>query len=153
MGSPSQFIFQRAVNLLAADTTTFASNSDEAPKMVLIKDAFVPSLTLTYADISPILADFTGYAAIGAATGTQNTAEDPLTSDYLLQFKAPVGGFRWETADASPNQTIYGWACIDDQNSNVYYSALFDTPIPLTGINQVVEIDTADIRYILGGVS
>lgn len=149
--------FQQMVNLLAADTTTFADpGADTCPHVILIKASFTPAPDLEWATLTDNEADFDGYiqAGIGAATGTQNTALDPLTADYLLQLKPPLGGFRWETAglDNLP-QTIYGFAIGNPDSAVLYYSARFPEAITLNGVNQVIEVEDAQIRFTPIGVS
>lgn len=155
MGLPTMAVFQAAVNLLSADTLTFAATGDAAPTVRLVKEPFTPSMQLTPAAMAAIEATFAGYAGIGAATGTQNTGQDPLSSDYLLQLKPPAGGFRWETGGGfTGTQTITGWyiGTSESPDTALLYSALFTTPIVLTAPNQVIEIPSVELRYLVGGV-
>src|SRR6266404_3262845 len=106
--------FQHMVDGVASDTTALANilNADVPGHVVLFKAPFTPMPDLDPVAMLLTQADFDGYVAngISSATGTQNTALDPLTSDYLLQLKLPVGGFRWETTGTTNlPQTIYGF--------------------------------------------
>lgn len=154
VGNP---IFQHMVDLLAADTTSFANgvNADLPGHVILIKEAFTPSPDIDPLALQAIEADFTGYTTggISSSTGTQNTAMDPLTSDYLLQLKQPAGGFRWETTGTTNlPQTIYGYAVLDLDTPRCYWSALFDTPVVLTAQNQTVQVDQPQLAFSLAGV-
>lgn len=157
MAAITQPTFNRMIDELAADTTTFANpDGDACPHVILCNQPFTPALTLTYADLAAIEADFDGYIANGksADTGTQNTAFDPLTSQYLLQLKVPAGGFRWETTGlGNLPQTIYGFGVGSFDSTNLYFAALFPTPIVLTAVNQVVEVVLAQLSFTPVGVS
>lgn len=148
--TPSQLIFERFGVLLAADTTTLAPAADP-PAVMLVKDVFTPSLTLIPADL--VEADFDGYAQIAAPVGAQQQTLDPNTGDSLVRMKPPAGGWFWETTGITNlPQTIYGFALINDAQTAIYGSELFDEPFVLTATNQQILIDNVIFRMLLNSV-
>jgi hypothetical protein len=149
MQSPTQVIMTALSTLLGADAGTLA----QALVVGLIKHAFVPTL-------APVLlaadeADFDGYAPIAVGAATRPTAFDPATGDRMLDIPPPAGGYRWETTGATNlAQTIYGWYVGDDVIGTgvIFETGLFDAPIILNGIDQLVEVPQILIRMLAGGV-
>lgn len=134
---------QAMLDFLAGSASWFNDN----PNVVLrlAKAPFTPSPTLTWAQFDDILADFDGYTdkvcGSPAVTGL-----DPVSGLYQLWAPPPAGGFRWETTGTTNlPETIYGFALGNSDSSTLYASALFDTPVVLTDVNQVVEVLSATL--------
>lgn len=131
-------LFQRRDVLLAADTTTLAPAADP-PFIRLSMEAFTPSVGTVVADI--VAPTFDGYGDILCAVGAQLQSIDPVDGDSQIEIKAPLGGWRWETTGVTNlPMSIFGWAQINDAETIVFGSELFDEPIILTGVNQSITI-------------
>lgn len=154
MATASDLVQRRGPSLLAADAETFAGGGDALPFVRLIAGEFTPARDMDLAALLLMEADFDGYTAgIGAVSGTQNTAVDPLTQDSLLQLKEPAGGFRWVTADTPGiDQTIFGWIATDSEGTRWFAADLFNPPIVLNGPLQVVEVEGVTLRFLLNGI-
>jgi len=134
-----------AANLLAADTATLAAVS--ANKIALVKAPFTPGEDIALADLT--LADFDGSTAIDVTSGTQPTAYDPNNNDRIIDLKPPAGGFRFETTGTTHlPQTIYGYVLLDNALAVVLATALLDTPVVLSAIDQRVDLGAPTIRQL-----
>lgn len=143
MAQPSQALLNRLNVLLAGDTTTLAPAAGGV-KVHLAQNAFAPSLSLALGSLTE--ATFTGYAALLAPTGAQQSFSDPSTGNLVVQLIEPLGGWHWATTAAtSLPQTIYGFYVTDNGTATLYGSALFTTPITLTATGQGVDI--AQVRF------
>jgi hypothetical protein len=137
----SQAVAERAMTLLAADTTTI---NDHA-LVQLVKAPFTPGPGLTMAGIT--LATFTGSAAKTLATTGWEESLDPSTGEVRLDANGPANGFRWETTDTvGLNQTIYGVAVMSSTSTTLLGSSLLpDGPITLTGANQSIIVNPPSV--------
>jgi len=148
----SQALREAMVNLLAADAATLAPAAGDENKLALVKTAFVPAETLLIGDVT--LADFDGSTPLLVEDGTQPTALDPFTNDSIIDLLPPAGGFRWETTGVTNlPQTIFGYVLMNEAGTTLLASALFDTPIELTAINQRIDVDAAELRIPAGAIS
>ena len=118
---PTLAIREQAMKLLAADTTTLAQAAN-ANVMALVMNNIAPSESIVLADLT--LATFDGATPLAIGLGTQAEGLDPATSDALIDFKNPVGGFRWETTGITNlPQTIYAYAVLNAALDTVLASA------------------------------
>jgi len=126
-----------AFSRLASDTATLAQAA--APNhMVLIMEPFNPSEAIVAADLTP--ATFDGATPLEVVLGTQASGFEPGTDDSRIDILPPIGGFRWETTGITNlPQTIHGYALMNEAQTVVYATAIFETPKVLTAINQVVD--------------
>jgi len=145
---PSQFIIDRVRALLAGDTTTLAAAA--AMKVRLAQAAFVPGPTLTIASFT--IATFTGYADLLAGIGTAQQFNDP-GGGRVAQLLEPAGGWHWQaTAGTGLPQTIYGYYVVDNGATQLYGSALFTTPVVLSGTGDAVDIPQIRITLPAGAL-
>jgi hypothetical protein len=143
---PSLAIREKAMQLLAADTATLAQAAN-ALHMWLVKSSFVPAEALVLADVT--LADFDGSTPLDVGLNTQPEAQNPGTTDSVIDLKAPAGGWRWETTGVTNlPQTIYGYVLTTNDDTTVYASALLESPVELTAVNQRVEGLDASITQL-----
>ncbi len=141
---PTLAIREKAMQLLAADAASLAPADPNGNKMALVMAAFVPAESLVFADLT--LATFDGSTPIVSGGGTQPEALQPSTNDSVIDLKPPAGGFRWETTGLTNlPQTIFGAVLLNNAADLLLASALFDTPITLTAVNQRVEFNEAEI--------
>jgi len=147
---PTLEIFNQLTILLAADTATIAPAANP-PKLKLSKAAFTPNQNNVPADFTE--ADFDGYAPIAAIVGAQNVGVDPLTQERLVEMKIPAGGWRWVvTGLTNLPQQIFGAYLTDNAGAIVFGAALFDGPITLDNLPQVVEVGSVTFRFRFNGV-
>lgn len=147
---PTFAVFDRLALMLAHDTGTLAPAANP-PKLHLSKQAFTPNQGNIPADF--LEADYGGYAAIACVVGNQNVAIDPLTGERLAEMKVPAGGWRFPcTALTNTPQQIFGAYLMNDAGTEIYGSALFESPIPIDTIAQVVEVDAVTFRFRFTGV-
>lgn len=143
MAQPTQTLLNRLNALLAADTTTLAPAAGGV-KVHLAQNSFAPSLSLGLASLTE--ASFTGYAALLAAVGTQQSFQDPTTGNGIVQLIEPLGGWHWASSAATGlPQTIYGFYVTDNGTATLYGAALFSSPVTLTAQGQ--GIDVAQVRF------
>ncbi len=143
--TPTNTILQRIVDLLAADTTTFAS-ATLAVRVHLAKAAFTPAPTRVIGDFTE--ANFTGFAAKLAAVNAQQSFFDPTSGMRILQLIEPVGGWHWQCGDGLQlPQTIYGFYCTDNGNTTVYGSQLLPQPVVLTATLDAVDIGQVRLSF------
>jgi len=148
--TPSQAIFEKRDQLLAADTATLAPAA-LALHVHLIKAPFTPSPTLVWADISADVATFDGYLELDSEVGAQLQSVNPLTGASQVTLKVPAGGWRWETTGLTDlPQAIWGFALTDNGDTTLFGSELFDEPITLTAVNQEVTIDKVQYSTLPG---
>jgi len=147
---PTDYIFNQLAALLAADTGTLAP-ATLPPQLVPVKAPFTPGVGLVVGALT--LADFATSTAISTIVGSQNAVQNPLTFERMVEMKIPAGGWRWTvTALTNLPQTIYGVALLDNTLAIVYGAALLPTPILLTTVGQVVEIDNIQFVFLLNGI-
>lgn len=128
-----------AITRLASDTATLAQAVNENV-MQLVKNDIIPSEDLVIGDVE--LADFDGSAALDVVLGTQPTGFEPGTDDSIIHIEPAAGTWRWETTGLTNlPQTIYGWVLMNAAKDTVLASGKFETPLDLTIVNQVVEVD------------
>jgi len=130
---------QSLTEALFAATTLWYPGGDPA-KIILIKEPFTPDPDLTVGDLT--FADFDGSLAKSLeAAGQPNFSLDPTTGFYLGTLQTGAGGFYWEvTGVTNLPQTIYGFALVSDDATQLLASALVDTPVPLSAVDQSVSL-------------
>lgn len=138
---PMNNILDALMNRLASDVATLAAAT--ANKVALAQNSFTPSPARVLADFT--VANFTGYAALSAGTGTQQTFVDAASGLRTIQLLEPAGGWHWQTTGtANLPQTIYGYFVTDNAAAVLYGCALLQAPVTLTASGQAV--DTGNIR-------
>jgi hypothetical protein len=143
--TPTNVLLDRMAALLAADATTLAPAALNV-HVHLAMAPFTPGPTLTVASFTE--AAFTGYAALNAGTGGQQSFADPGTGNRVIQLLEPAGGWHWATtAGAGLPITIYGYYVTDNANAVLYGSALLPTPVTLAATAQ--GVDVAQVRFAL----
>jgi hypothetical protein len=114
--------------------------------------AVTPSENLVAADVTP--ATFIGSTPIEVELGAQGEGTDPNNDDGIISILPPVGGFRWETtATTNLPQTIYGFALMNEAQTTLFGAEALETPIVLTGTNQVVQLPEVQFRELAGCLS
>ena len=147
---PGNVILDAIASALAGDTTTLAPAANP-PKLGLIKTAFVPGPALVVGDYT--LADFVTSTPIACIVGAQNSGVDPITLERIVEMKIPLGGWRWVvTATTNLPQTIYGAVLYNNGGTIVYGSVLFDAPILLDAVGQIVEINAVKFAFLITGM-
>lgn len=147
---PTYEVFNRLSILLAADVNTLAPAANP-PKLKLSKGPFTPNQGNVPLDFTE--ADFAGYAAIPTLVNAQNYGIDPLTGERLVEMKIPVGGWRFTcTGLANTPQQIFGAYLINDAGTTVYGSVLFDGPVTIDTIAQIIDLDAITFRFRFTGV-
>lgn len=140
---PVSFLAGQVSKTLVTDTVSLANVSP--PKVALIIAPFVPSIDLDAASLT--FGNVFGLAPLACVAGTQNEGVDPVNGDLLIDMKPPAGGWRWETGIGFTGPVVvYGFGLVDNSLANLYGSQLFPTPITLTDVNQVVEIERVRFR-------
>jgi hypothetical protein len=138
---PTQALLNQIATLLGADTTTFA----EATPFValhLAKAAFTPGPTLAIGDLTE--ADFTGYAALHAASAATQVFRDPVTGRMVVQVREPAGGWHFAcTGTPVTTQIIYGWYLTSADGSTLHAADVFDpAALPqIKAIGDAVDVD------------
>jgi len=141
----------KMMQLLAADAATLAQAADPN-HVVLLMEPVTPSEGLVMADVTP--ADFTGSTPIEVELGAQGEGLDANTDDGIISILPPVGGWRWETTGTTNlPQTIYGFALTNEAETTLYGAEALETPIVLTGVNQVVQLPAVEFRELAGCLS
>lgn len=148
---PVASLAEKAMQLLAADATTLAP-AVNANEMALIKEPFTPSPGLAIGDLT--LADFDGSTPLNVGVGTQPEGLDPATGDSIITMIPPAGGWRWETTGVTNlPQTIYGVALTTDTGAALLATYALATPVTLTAVNQIVQLDPQTLRQLNGSIS
>jgi len=146
----SQFVYERALVVLGADTLTFTKTAPDNLHVILLKAPFTPGPNLVIGDVTE--ADFPGYLAIDIASGAPPQSLDPTSGNSELTF-LPVSGsqFTWETTSApSPAQTIYGFALVNADKSTLWASQVLPANVVLNATNQRVSIPLPTITQLAG---
>jgi len=144
MATPGQSLVDRYSQLVANDTIGLAAAA--APKVFLVKAPFTPGPQLLPGSLTK--AAFTGSSALSPATGPQQFFNDSIGGGRVVQLNEPAGGWHWKcTAVTGLPETIYGYYVADQGDGTLWGSALFDTPVNITAINDAVDI--AFIRFTL----
>jgi hypothetical protein len=143
---PTSTLANQVSNLVNTDTTQLAAAT--APKMHLAQAAFSPSLSLVIGGLTECT--FTGYAAIAAgATGAQTRYLDPVTGNYIVELKPPVGGWVFNCTNVTGlPQTVFGYYITDNGSATLYASALLPNgSITLTAAGQSIEVASARLTF------
>jgi hypothetical protein len=118
----------------------------------LIAAPFTPSEDLVVGDLT--FATFTGSTGLDAELGDQDSGVDPLSGEQRVTIVEPVGGWRWETADAvNLPETIYGFALLTNASAALLAVQAFPSPIALTEAGQEINIGKADLTIVLSPMS
>jgi len=142
---------EKMAQLLAADTGTLAQAADPN-HAVLLKAAFTPGEGVLMADLTP--ADFDGSTPLECELGTQEEGIDPNTGDAIITLGPPAGGWRWEvTGVTNLPQTIYGIAFTNEAETVLFAMLKFETPIPLSSVNQAINVGPLTLRQIAGSLT
>lgn len=149
--TPTKALFERMLVLLGGDTTTLNQGGDDEITIRLAKEPFTPSANLVIGDLTE--ATFTGYGARLVAEGAQPQSNDPATADSLLTFNPSSSSYNWEvTGGTGLPQTIHGYYLCSHSAETLFASALLDTPVTLTAINDFVSIPLPQLRQLAGTV-
>lgn len=128
-----------------AALTTVPPWGSSAPYMALVMAAFTPAPTLALGDLT--LANFTGATPKVSGAATPAFYTDPVTGDYVALLVEPAGGWKWSpTDDTNLPQTIYGYACLDHAQAVLMASQLFDPPLEITAVGQLIQIGGVEFR-------
>lgn len=147
---PTFEVFNRLSLLLAQDTGSLAPAANP-PKLHLSKQAFTPNQNNVPADF--LEANYAGYAAIACIVGNQLVGIDPLTGERLVEMKIPAGGWRFPcTGLGNTPQDIFGAYLMNDAGTIIYGAALFESPLTIDTIGQVVEVDSVRFRFRFSGI-
>lgn len=138
--------------LLAADNHTLAP-SVSGNQVAVIVAPFVPSESLVLSDLT--LATTNGLAPILCATGTQETATDPVSDAQIITLIPAAGtGFRWVTSGTFPPTIIaYGFALVDNGIANLLGVEQLAVPISFTATGQQLEADPQQMVFVLQPLS
>jgi len=136
---------------IGADTSWLAQPTTFVA-VALIKLPFTPSPARVLGDLT--LADFTGSTPLHAASAATQVTSDPFSGSVVLQVREPAGGWHWVTGDAvNLPQTIYGYALLSSDLATLIATAALNTPIPLTGAGQGIDIGQVRVVLAQGGFS
>lgn len=137
--------------LLAADPATLAPPA-LANHVHLIVTAINP---ITY-DFNPVNeATFTGSAAKLVGVGTQVSYLDPITSEWVIILKEPVGGWTW-TCTVTPGapETVTALCVTDNADAVTLGSCLLTQgPTTITNAGDGVTEGDIEIRFNVGFMS
>jgi hypothetical protein len=143
-------IREKMAQLLAADTATLAQAAD-ANVVALVMEEFNPSEASAIGDLT--LSTFDGDTPLEAELGAQAEGLDPTNNDAIITILPPVGGWRWETTGTTNlPQTIYGFALVTDAGVLLGCETL-ETPITLTGVNQVIQLPVVAFRQLANSLT
>lgn len=141
---PTNVLLDAIPTLLAADTNTLAAVL--ALKVHLSKANFTPSASLTVTSFTE--ADFDGYAAKTPTAGTQLFYVDPVSGLRIVELVSPAGNYHFETTGVTNlPQTIFGYYVTDNASAILYGCGLLATPVPLTAINQGLDLPAMQFRF------
>lgn len=119
--SPSATLSDAPPALLAADATTLAPAAN-ANQVHLIINPINPE---TYIFNAADEATFTGGAAKNVGLGAQTVFRDPVTSDWIVILKEPVGGWTWVcTVTPGAPETAYAVCVTDNAGTTTLGSGL-----------------------------
>lgn len=141
---PTQVMLDAVAAAIAADATVLANAL--FLKVWLVKVPFVPSASLTVADVTP--ADFGGSASLSNTSAVILTYLDPATGEWIIEVPPPIGGWHWQTTSGVTNlpQTIYGWACADNTSMILYGTGLLPAPQLLNANHQGIDVPAVNFR-------
>lgn len=135
---PSTAIYNKVLDLLAADTDTLAQAAD-ALKVKLVVSNFTPSKTLDIDSVT--LATFTGSTPKTVALDEQQVGYDPVSQRRFIQLIPPVGGWYWEaSADIDPPQRVYGYIVTNNAGDELIGSDLLEESVLISAAEDSVEI-------------
>lgn len=142
---PAAALQPAAVALLAADAATLAPAAN-ANHVHLIKVPFVPDYATPFNAADE--ATFAGGAAKSAGLAAQPSYRDPVTGEFVINLKEPVGGWVWiATADPAAAETIYGVVVTDNTDADVIGSGLLDEPVEIASLGDGVDIGDIQLRF------
>lgn len=143
---PMNNLLDKTMTLLAADVPTLAPATGN--KVHLSQQTFTPSPARVIGDF--LEATFTGYAALVAGTGAQQTFTDAATGLRTIQILEPAGGWHWvSTGTANLPQTIYGYYVTDNGTTTLFGCALLQSPVTITASNQSVDVGNIRLSLVL----
>ncbi len=135
---------EKAAQLLAADTATFAQAAD-ANLVRLLVGEFPETEEVVIGDLT--FANFAGSAGLEAELGAQPEGLDPVTGDAIITISPPAGGWRWETTGLTNlPQTVTGFALVTDDSLTLLGVQRLEEPVTLNAVNQVINLDAITIR-------
>lgn len=141
---------RKAAQLLAADTATLAPVAN-AIVIALVKAAFIPAEDLLLVGVT--VADFDGSNPLDVKLGAQPESLDPPTTDSVIDLVPDLGEFRWTTTGITNlPMDIFGYVLLNNAQTVVMASALLDTPIHLSAIDQRVDIGDPTISLRAGSL-
>lgn len=145
---PMVAVRQRLGVLLAGDATTLAP-ATAGNKIALVSAAFALSENLSIGQLT--LAAGNGLDPILCATGAQETAIDPVTSEQVLTIVPAAGsGFRWVTSGTLAGPiTIYGAALIDNLAANLLAAMTLPQPVAFHTAGYQLDIDPQTIQFVI----
>lgn len=147
MLNPVQAFLDRLAVLVQTDTT-FLDQAADALLVHLSKSAFTPGPSRVIGDFTE--ADFDGYAALEAGTGTPQRFLDPVTGLWMVQILEPVGGWNWITTGLTNlPQTIYGCYLTLNDGTTLVGCQRFGTQVVLTTEPQGINIDQVAVALSL----
>ena len=137
-------------DLLAASVPWLAPVA--ANKIALIAAPFVMDENTVIGDLT--LATFTGSTPKAGAAGAQQVGVDPATGDQVITNLAPAGGWRWEcTVAPATEETIYGYALLDNAAAVLLGIQSLSTPIAIADVGDFVDLGAVEIRFVLQPMS
>jgi len=133
------------VDALASNGGWNPGTGDEA-KVILFQNNVTLTKDTVIADLTP--ATFGGYAAKVLGAGDPTSGINPATGQWELRMREPVGGIEFTTSGTSNlPQTIYGYAIVSEDGTELFASKKFDTPITLTANQQVIDVPQPKITF------
>jgi len=147
---PSRFLLANLFTAMAAETVSLNLAANFS-KIALILNDFSPSDSLNILDLTLGAAD--GLAPKLLTTGAQESSEDPLTGDRLVELKAPAGGWRFEaTGDFDPPKVVYGYCLVNNDADIVLAVHKFEEEITLTLSGQAIDLGNVNFRLPAGSI-
>jgi hypothetical protein len=141
----------RLGTLLAADATTLAPATD-ANLLQLIIAPFTLNENLVASGLT--FGTTLGLAPIACATGAQGVAIDPVSQSQIITLIPGTGTFRWVTSGSwTAGITVYGIALTDSTGANLLAAEQFQTPIALSAPGYQIDVDPAQMTFVLAPIS
>jgi len=118
-------------------------------KVVPLKAAYTPGLTLLFAGITP--SDFDGSTAI-VQDDEPVVYTDPGTGDYIVNLVEPAGGWQWEVSGVTNlPQQVFGYGLLNAAgNALVAVTPPLAAPITLNAVGQGIDAGSLTFRIPLG---
>lgn len=150
MATPTSVLLNRVATLLSTDTGSLAPAA-LAVKVHLAIAPFTPGPSLTVSSFTE--ATFSGYTALSAGTGNQESFTDPPSGQRIVQLQEPAGGWHWQANGATGlPQTVYGFYITDNANAVLYGSQLLPAPITLAAVGDGVDLAWVRFGIIPGAI-